>query len=58
MTAALNNWRVRFLDRVGGFSGGEARGHERRRRIREIAEKPDYRFRSDGLWKPHRKMEI
>ena len=49
MTAALNNWRVRFLDRVGGCSGGEARGHERRRRIREIAEKLDYRFRSDGL---------
>ena len=49
MTAALNNWRVRFLDSIGGFSGGEARGHERRRRIREIAEKLDYRFRSDGL---------
>jgi len=21
----LNHWRVRFLDRIGGFSGGEAR---------------------------------
>jgi len=49
MTAALNNWRMRFSDSIGGFSGGEARGRERRRRIREIAEKLDYRFRERWL---------
>ena len=31
MTAALNNWRGRFLDSIGGFSGGEACDRERQR---------------------------